>query len=407
MLGAPGRPEAGLEGTTVVLGVSGGIAAYKAVELCRLLVRRGAHVVPVLTESARRFVGEVTFSALASEPVVSSLWEAGEAVPHVRLAKRADVVVVAPATANLIGAYAAGLAGDLLSALLLATRAPVVVAPAMHAEMWEHPAVQENLRRLSERGVTVVPPGEGALAAGDVGVGRLAEPEEVVEAVAVALGPRDLSGWRVVVSMGGTREPVDPVRYLGNRSSGRQGLALAEAALARGADVVVVRAATEVAPPERCRVVPAETAEALRRAVLEEADAADVVVMAAAVADFRPKSVSQGKIDKAEGLDAIELEPTVDVLAELGAQRDRPYLVGFAAETGLDLERVRAKLARKGADLLVANDVARAGVGFGVPDNAVVVVGPEGVLAEVGPVTKRQVADAVLDLVVQRAEPRR
>jgi len=406
-LGAPGQSEAGLDGVTVVVGVCGGIAAYKAVEVCRLLVRHGAHVVPVLTDSARRFVGAVTFSALASEPVVSSLWEADDPVPHVRLAKRADVVVVVPATANLLGAYAAGLAGDVLSALLLATRAPVVVAPAMHTEMWEHPAVQENLRRLTERGVTVVPPGEGALAAGDVGVGRLAEPEEVVRAVAGALGPRDLLGWRVVVSMGGTREPVDPVRYLGNRSSGRQGRALAEAAVARGAEVVVVQAASEVEPPEGCRVVRVESAESLRRAVLAEAASADVVVMAAAVADFRPRSVETRKIDKGDGLAAIELEPTVDVLAELGAMAERPYLVGFAAETGVDLARVEAKRARKGADLIVANDVARPGVGFGGPDNAVVVVGAEGVVAEVGPVTKRKVAEMLFDLVVQRAKPRR
>jgi len=401
------RRNLGLDGATVVLGVCGGIAAYKAVEVCRALVKRGVHVVPVMTASALRFVGEATFSALASEPVASSLFGADDPVPHVRLAKRADAVVVAPATANLLGAYAGGLAGDLLSALLLATTAPVVVAPAMHAEMWEHPAVQDNLRRLREWGVAVVPPAEGPLAAGDVGVGRLAEADEIVRALERALGPGDLEGWRVVVSLGGTREPVDPVRYLGNRSSGRQGLALAEAALARGGEVTVVAAATEVEVPRECRMVRAETAEALRRAVLDEANEADVVVMAAAVADFRPKRAAAEKIDKGTGLSAIELEPTADVLAELGSLAERPYLVGFAAETGLDPDRVAAKRARKGADLLVANDVARPGVGFATPDNAVVIVDQAGVVAELGPLPKRAVADAVWDLVVERAKPRR
>ena len=276
-----------LAGRRVVLGVTGGIAAYKAVEVCRRLVDAGAHVAPIMTEGAQRFVGEVTFSALASEPVQTSLWDETSPIPHTRLGQGADLVVVCPATARLLGAYAAGISDDLLTATLLATRAPVVVCPAMHTEMWEHPAVQDNLRVLAGRGVTIVPPDEGRLAGGDVGAGRLADPEHIVAALEAALGPDDLAGLDVLITAGGTREPIDPVRFVGNRSSGKQGHALADEAVSRGAKVTLV---TTVERPvaHGVEVVKVATAAEMDAAVRERSDRADVVVMAAAVADFRP-----------------------------------------------------------------------------------------------------------------------
>src|SRR5438309_8552981 len=274
----------GLQGRRVVLGVSGGIAAYKAVEVCRRLVDAGAYVMPVMTEGATRFVGAVTFSALASEPVRTSLFGGPESIPHTRLGQSADLVVVAPATARVIGCYAHGISDDLLTATLLATRAPVVLCPAMHTEMWEQPAVQENLRVLRERGVTVVDPAVGRLAGGDLGAGRLAEPDEVMEAALSALSPSDLAGLMVLVTAGGTREAIDPVRYVGNRSSGKQGHALAAEAAARGASVTLVT--TVERPASGVEVVRVETAAEMEDAVLQRAETADVVLMAAAVADF-------------------------------------------------------------------------------------------------------------------------
>ncbi|MHB8682475.1 MAG: bifunctional phosphopantothenoylcysteine decarboxylase/phosphopantothenate--cysteine ligase CoaBC, partial [Acidimicrobiales bacterium] len=297
-------------GRRVVLGVTGGIAAYKAVELCRRLVDAGAHVSPVMTEDATRFVGEVTFSALASERVRTSLWDEPEPIPHTRLGQNADVVVVAPATARFIGCYAGGISDDLLTATVLATRAPVVVCPAMHTEMWEHPAVQENLDTLRRRGVRVVPPESGRLAGGDVGAGRLAEPETIIAALTEVLSAgRDLAGTTVVVSAGGTREPIDPVRVITNRSSGKQGHAIAEAAAARGAHVVLV---TTTGRPVSAgiTVVPVDTAASMEFAMLEHAGTADVVVMAAAVADFRPKAPASAKLHKSDGVPDIVLEPT-------------------------------------------------------------------------------------------------
>jgi phosphopantothenoylcysteine decarboxylase/phosphopantothenate--cysteine ligase len=395
------------DGRRIVLGVTGGIAAYKAVELCRLLVDAGAHVVPVLTDDATRFVGEVTFSALASEPVKRSLWSDSDPIPHTRLGQSADLIVVAPATARFLGTYAAGISDGLLTATVLATRAPVVVCPAMHTEMWEHPAVQENLATLARRGVTVVPPGEGRLAGGDAGPGRLAEPADIVAAIETVLGRRDpaaggrrdLEGCRVVVSAGGTREPIDPVRFISNRSSGKQGHALAQAAADRGATVVLVTT-TKEAGPAGATVVRVDTAASMETAMLEQAGAADVVIMAAAVADFRPKAPSDTKLSKADGLPEIVLEPTPDILLELGARRGPgQVLVGFAAETGR-MERAEAKLVAKGVDLMVANDVSAPGVGFDHDTNAVTVLGRDGTRREVGLASKRQVAEAVLDCVV-------
>jgi phosphopantothenoylcysteine decarboxylase/phosphopantothenate--cysteine ligase len=390
-----------------VLGVSGGIAAYKAVEVSRRLVDAGAHVAAVLTPDATRFVTALTFSALGSEPATTSLWEGPHPIPHTRLGQGADLVVVAPATARVIGAYAAGISDDALTATLLATRAPVLVCPAMHTEMWEHPAVQDNLALLRRRGVHVLPPGVGRLAGGDSGAGRLAEPEAIVAAVeSILRGDRaDLRGTTVLVTAGGTREPIDPVRYIGNRSSGKQGHAIAEEAAARGAAVTLVTTTSRPVPPG-IDVVSVETAAEMEHAVLSRALSADVVVMAAAVADFRPKAVAEHKLKKGDGVPEVVLEPTGDILATLGrARRPGQVLVGFAAETagGAGLHHLAAaKLAGKRVDLIVANDVSAPGVGFGHDTNAVVMVGADGAVTEIAITDKRTVAGAVLDAIVAR-----
>ena len=391
-----------LAGRRVVLGVSGGIAAYKAVELCRRMVDAGAHVAPIMTPDATRFVGEVTFSALASEPVRTTLWDGPDPIPHTRLGQSADVIVVAPATARVIGAYAAGLSDDLLVATLLATRAPVVVCPAMHTEMWEHPAVQENLETLRRRGVRIVEPGVGRLAGGDAGAGRLAEPEHILAAVEEALGAADLAGTSVLVTAGGTREPIDPVRFLGNRSSGKQGRAVAAAAARRGARVVLVDASTQPDVPgvEMVRVT---TAAEMEEAVLRRQATSDIIVMAAAVADFRPKEVAPHKLKKTDGAPEIVLEPTPDILAALGRSRTTSQvLVGFAAETADLRDNAAAKLRAKGADLIVGNDVAAPGVGFEHDTNEVVILGADGTAVEVPLSDKRAVARAVLDATLKR-----
>ncbi|HLG91790.1 MAG TPA: bifunctional phosphopantothenoylcysteine decarboxylase/phosphopantothenate--cysteine ligase CoaBC [Acidimicrobiales bacterium] len=391
----------------VVLGVSGGIAAYKAAELCRRLVERGARVVPVMTRSATRFLGPATLSALASEPVRTSLFDDADPIPHTRLAREADLVLVAPATARLIGSYAAGISADLLTATLLATRAPVVLCPAMHAEMWEHPAVQDNVARLCARGVRLVGPAEGRLAGGDFGVGRLADPEEILAAVDQALARPDMSGLKVLVTAGGTREPIDPVRFIGNRSSGKQGHAIAEEAAARGAAVTLVTTTALGASPS-IAVHRVESASEMHEVVSGLAPSQDVVVMAAAVADFRPARASPTKIPKSEGVPQLELEPTPDILATLGASKpSSQLLVGFAAETGQVLERARSKLAAKGLDLIVANDVASPGVGFEHDTNAVVMISADGHQRQVPLAGKRQVAASVLDEVVRQLARRR
>ena len=391
-----------LAGRRVVLGVCGGIAAYKAVEVCRRLVDAGAHVVPVLTEDALRFVGQVTFSAVASEKAQTSLWAEADPIPHTRLGGSADVVVVAPATARLLGAYAAGISDDLLTATLLATGAPVLVCPAMHTEMWEHPAVQDNLALLRRRGVHVLDPDTGRLAGGDEGAGRLPEPSAIVGAVEAILAPHDLVGRTVLVTAGGTRERLDPVRFLGNRSSGKQGQALAEEAAARGAAVTLVTTAALGAPPA-VEVVRVETAAEMEAAVLGRAAEYDVVVMAAAVADFRPKAPADRKLVKGDGVPDVILEPTTDILAALGERR-RPgqVLVGFAAETGDGaVERGAAKREAKGVDLIVVNDVTAAGVGFDHDTNAGTLLGAEGYQRYIPMGTKRDLAAALFDEVVR------
>ena len=394
-----------LEGKRIVLGVSGGIAAYKAIDVCRRLVDRGSYVIPVMTRGATRFVGQATFSALASERAHTSLFHDDDPIPHTRLGQSADAVVVAPATARVIGSYAAGISSDLLTATLLAVRqgSPVVVAPAMHTEMWEHPAVQENLATLARRGVTIVPPEQGRLAGGDVGKGRLAAPEAIVEALDAALGAgRDLSGLHVLVTAGGTREPIDPVRFVGNRSSGKQGHALAAEAAARGAKVSLVTTVDQPVPPQ-ADVVRVETAAEMEDAVRAAEASADVVVMAAAVADFRPARVAERKLKKQAGVPEITLEATPDILAGLGT-RKRPgqTIVGFAAETDQVRQNAAAKLAAKGIDLIVANDVTAPGAGFEHDTNHVVIIDADGAEREVPLADKRAIARAVFDAVTQR-----
>jgi phosphopantothenoylcysteine decarboxylase / phosphopantothenate---cysteine ligase len=390
-----------LAGRRVVLGVTGGIAAYKAIEVCRRLVDAGAHVAPIMTAGALRFVGRTTFDALASEPVHTSLFDDGDPIPHTRLGQSADVVAVVPATARLVGTYAAGISSDLLTATLLATRAPVVICPAMHTEMWEHRAVQENLATLRRRGVHVVEPDIGRLAGGDQGAGRLASPEAIVAAIEAVLGPQDLKGVRVLVTAGGTREPIDAVRVVANRSSGKQGYALAAEAVARGAEVVLITT-VERDVPHGASAIAVETAAQMEAAVAQHADA-DVVVMAAAVADFRPAAPASGKIKKADGVPTVELEPTPDILAGLGrAKRPGQVIVGFAAETDDVVANASGKLKRKGLDLIVANDVSAPQAGFQHDTNAVTIVSADGGVHHVPLSDKRAVARAVLDAVVAR-----
>jgi phosphopantothenoylcysteine decarboxylase/phosphopantothenate--cysteine ligase len=392
-----------LEGRRVVLGVSGGIAAYKAIDVCRRLVDRGAHVVPVMTRGATRFVGTATFSALASERVHTSLFEDPDPIPHTRLGQSADLVVVAPATARVIGSYAAGISNDLLTATLLATEAPVVVCPAMHTEMWQHPAVQDNLATLARRGVHIVPPEEGRLAGGDVGRGRLAAPQTIVQACEAALAPsRDLAGLSVVVTAGGTREPIDPVRFVGNRSSGKQGHALAAEAAARGAKVTLI-STVDLPVPAGADAVRVETAAQMDEAVRDAAEGADVIVMAAAVADFRPATVAATKLKKQAGVPEIVLEPTVDILAGLGARkRAGQTLVGFAAETDRVRQNAASKLVAKGADIIVANDVTAPGAGFEHDTNQVVILDADGTERDVPLADKRAIARAVFTAVLDR-----
>ncbi|MFI9204354.1 bifunctional phosphopantothenoylcysteine decarboxylase/phosphopantothenate--cysteine ligase CoaBC [Streptomyces sp. NPDC053048] len=395
----------------VVLGVSGGIAAYKACELLRRLTESGHDVRVVPTESALHFVGEATWAALSGNPAGTRVWEDVHEVPHVRIGQRADLVVVAPATADMLAKAAHGLADDLLTNTLLTARCPVVFAPAMHTEMWENAATQENVATLRRRGAIVIEPAVGRLTGADTGKGRLPDPDEIFEVCrrVLARGDRavtpDLAGRHVVVSAGGTREPLDPVRYLGNRSSGKQGYALARTAVARGARVTLVAANSELPDPAGADVVHVGTAVQLREAVIKAAADADAVVMAAAVADFRPARYAEGKIKKRDGQepDPVELIRNPDILAELSAERARPgqVVVGFAAETDDVLANGRAKLARKGCDLLVVNEVGERKT-FGSEENEAVVLAPDGTETPVPHGPKEALADTVWDLVAGR-----
>ena len=395
-----------LRGKHIVLCVSGGIAAYKAVELCRLLVDAGAHVAPVMTADAEHFIGKTTLSALASEPVHTTLWDDANPIPHTRLAQRADLIVVAPATARVIGSYAAGISSDFLTATLIATRAPVLVCPAMHTEMWEHASVQENIATLRRRGVPILEPETGRLAGGDVGAWRLADPQRIYSEVEQLLTPGDLHGAHVVITAGGTREPIDAVRVIANRSTGKQGYAIATEAVARGAKVTLI-STSDLPTPYGVTLVQVETAQQMMEAVNAEAKSADVVVMAAAVADVRPVHAAMHKLKKDPqtglicNLGAIELEATPDILAGLGKSKPAgQVLVGFAAETENLIANAQVKLERKGADLIVANDVSQAGVGFAHATNAVTLVARGSEPVEVALADKRAIARSIVNAVV-------
>jgi phosphopantothenoylcysteine decarboxylase/phosphopantothenate--cysteine ligase len=397
----------------VILGVSGGIAAYKACELLRRFTESGHDVTVVPTAAALRFVGADTFAALSGRPVSAEVWHDVHQVPHVRIGQSADLVVVAPATADLLAKAAHGLADDLLTTTLLTARCPVVFAPAMHTEMWEHAATAANVATLRERGALVIEPAEGRLTGADSGKGRLPDPEEIFEicreVLSRGVATPDLSGKSVVVSAGGTREYLDPVRFLGNRSSGLQGYALARAAAARGAEVTLVAANVTLPDPAGVKVLRVETTAQLRDAVVSAAAGADAVVMAAAPADFRPVSHSDTKIKKAEdgSAPAIELAQNPDILAEISHDRARggQVIVGFAAETGdatgTVLELGRAKLARKGCDLIVVNDVSGGAV-FGAADNQAVILGADGAVTDVPLGSKGALAHAIWDQVLAR-----
>ena len=388
-----------LAGRRIVLGITGGIAAYKSAHLARLLVQAGAQVRTVMTESARRFLGPATLSALTGTPSATSFWDEPSPAPHLDLARWADAVCIAPATAATMARLAHGLSEDLLSAVVLATRAPVVIAPAMHSEMWSHPATRRNLASLLADGVKVVGPATGPLAGGDTGLGRMVEPEEIVAALEAALGGGALAGWRVLVTAGGTREAIDPVRYVGNRSSGKMGNAVAEEAAARGAVVTLVTAAEPPRVPG-IDVIRVETAQEMAEAVWSRAGAADVAVLAAAVADFRPARPAAEKLRRADGPPGLVLEPTPDILAGVAAMRPRPFLVGFAAETG-PVEGAVPKAVRKGVDLLVANDVTAAGSGFGTDDNRVALILPDGTLEAWESLPKRRVAARLWERIAE------
>ncbi|WP_037606425.1 bifunctional phosphopantothenoylcysteine decarboxylase/phosphopantothenate--cysteine ligase CoaBC [Streptacidiphilus rugosus] len=400
-----------MSGKNVVLGVSGGIAAYKACELLRRFSESGHRVRVVPTASALHFVGEATWAALSGQPATTEVWESVDEVPHVRIGQHADLLVVAPATADILAKAAHGLADDLLTNTLLTARCPVVFAPAMHTEMWEHPATQENVATLRRRGAVVIEPAVGRLTGVDTGKGRFPDPEAIFELCRRVLErgasavTADLADRHVVVSAGGTREPLDPVRFLGNISSGRQGYAIAAVAAARGAKVTLVAANTELPDPAGVDVVRVGTALELRQAVLTASATADAVVMAAAVADFRPAEFTAKKIKKVDGVDPapVALVRNPDVLAELSAQRLRPgqVVVGFAAETDDALAHGRAKLARKGCDLLVVNEVGEDRA-FGSANNEALVLGADGSETPVPYGPKAALADTLWDLVAAR-----
>jgi len=401
-----------LSGRRVVVGVSGSIAAYKAVSLARLLCERGAVVDVAMTPSATRFVGPLTFASLTHRPVVTDVLEldADQQIEHIELAEAADAIVLAPATANLLGELAAGLVGNAVTAIACASRAPVVVAPAMDAGMWTHPATQRNVATLREFGYIVIDPEVGELASGLTGIGRLAEPAAIVDAVErLFVRTGSLEGLSVVVSAGGTREPLDPVRFIGNRSSGKMGAAIAESARDRGASVTLVAGAMSVAPPRGVTVVEATTAQLMREAIIRAAPDADILVMAAAVADFAPARASQRKIKRSGDNLQVELVPNPDIVAEVGEMPDdvRPFLIGFAAESD-DLEaNAAAKLRDKGLDLIVGNVVGGPFDAIGSDENKVTVFGAEGPLTDWPMLPKRQVAERLWDLIGDRYRRRR
>jgi phosphopantothenoylcysteine decarboxylase/phosphopantothenate--cysteine ligase len=396
----------------IALGVSGGIAAYKAAEIVRLLQDRGVRVQVVMSEAAQAFVRPLTFAALSGEKVITGLFAAGaeqpnldSAVEHISVAQSIDALLVAPATADVLAKFAQGIANDFLSTLYLATKAPVIVAPAMNVNMWEHPATRSNLEILRQRGIHIVEPDSGYLACGMIGAGRLAEPEDIVAATLERLGVmQDLAGETVLITAGPTHEPVDPVRYIGNRSSGKMGYALAEAALRRGANVILVSGPTALTPPSAAETILVETAHQMRTAVLDRWERAGVIIMAAAVADYHVKNASTEKI-KRSGPIELQLEPNPDILADLGSLRHAtgkrtPLLIGFAAETDNLLENARAKLTKKRADAIVLNDVTRTDIGFNSDRNEITIVTATDAIA-VPKASKLDVAQKILDTAVR------
>ncbi len=398
----------------IALGVTGGIAAYKAAEIVRLLQDRGIRVQVVMTRAAQEFVRPLTFAALSGEKVITGMFAPGEeqspnidsAIEHIAVAQSIDALLVAPATADVLAHFAQGIATDFLTTLYLATTAPVVVAPAMNVNMWNHPATQANLEILRKRGVKIVEPGEGYLACGMTGAGRLAENEEIVAAVLAALGTaQDLSGETVLITAGPTREKIDPVRYLTNRSSGRMGYALAEAALRRGARVLLVSGPTSLTPPGAAEITRVESTEQMRDAVLQLLPQASIVIKTAAVADYRPK-VAAGQKIKRKGSMTLELEATPDILQELTLRKSSQIIVGFAAETENVLENARQKLVAKNLDAIVVNDVSREGVGFDSDRNAANIITRDEVIS-IPETTKWDVAQRVLDQVVHLRQQRR
>jgi len=391
----------------VALGVSGGIAAYKAAEIVRLLAERGIRVQVIMTKAAEEFIRPLTFAALSGEKVITDMFAAGtepanldSAIEHIQVAGSIDALLVAPATADVLGKFAQGIANDFLTTLYLATTAPVVVAPAMNLNMWSHPATQANLEVLKKRGVRVVEPGTGYLACGMTGPGRLAENQAIIDATLEALGASpDLTGETVLITAGPTREKIDPVRYLSNRSSGRMGYAMAEAALRRGARVLLITGPTRLTPPHAAEVVEVESAEEMRRAVLERLPEATIVIKTAAVADYRPKVVQSQKIKRAGGL-TLELEPTTDILSEVARRKGSQIVIGFAAETENVREHARKKLTAKSLDAIVVNDVSQKGIGFDSERNAVTIITADETI-DVPENSKWEIAHRVLDQVVR------
>ena len=393
----------------IALGVTGGVAAYKAAELVRRLQQEKLDVQVVMTRAAQEFITPLTFAALTGQKVITEMFAPGDAAPanvesaieHIAVAQRIDLLLVAPATADILGQFAHGIAGDFLGTLYLATKAPVIVAPAMNVNMWEHPATQENLATLRARGVHVVDPDEGYLACGMTGAGRLASTEAIVEKVCAVLGlRRDLEGRTVLVTAGPTREDIDPVRFLTNRSSGKMGYALAEAAIRRGARVILVSGPTDLAVPGGVDWIPVRSTEEMRNAVRERSAEANVIIMAAAVSDYRPAASHTQKLKRGEGSLTLQLEPTPDILAELGREKGSRILVGFAAETTQLAENARAKLARKGADMIVANDVTQEGAGFDGDTNIVTIFLRDGREIPLPKLAKFEVANRILDAVL-------
>ena len=394
----------------IALGVTGGVAAYKAAELVRRLQQEKLDVQVVMTRSAREFITPLTFAALTGKKVITEMFGADDASPanvesaieHIAVAQRIDLLLVAPATADILGQFARGIAGDFLSTLYLATKAPVIVAPAMNVNMWEHPATQENLATLRARGVHVVDPDEGYLACGMTGAGRLAATETIAQKVLAVLGLRhDLAGQTVLVTAGPTVEDLDPVRFLSNRSSGKMGYALADAAARRGAHVILVSGPTDLGVPEGVDWVPVRATEEMRSAVRDRAREANIVIMAAAVADYRPAAAHSQKLKRGEERLTLELEPTPDILAELGREKGSRILVGFAAETSNLAENARGKLARKGADMIVANDVTQEGAGFDTDTNIVTLFLRDGREILLPKLSKFDVANRILDQVLE------